>query len=68
MIHEWKNTIWFKSTDSGDHGCVEVAFINGRRVAVRDTKDRGKPPHVFTEDEWSAFLAGAKRGEFDLPE
>jgi hypothetical protein len=23
---------------------------------------------VFTEDEWDAFVAGARDGEFDLPE
>ncbi len=65
--NEWDGAHWFKSVSSGDHGCVEVAFC-GDRVGVRDTKDRGKAPHVFTRHEWERFLAGAKRGEFDLPQ
>jgi len=64
---DWEDANWFKSADSGDHGCVEVAFRGGE-VGVRDTKDRGKAPHVFTRYEWECFLAGAKRGEFDLPQ
>jgi Domain of unknown function (DUF397) len=66
-MNEWDDAQWFKSSDSGDHGCVEVAFC-GDEIGVRDTKDRAKTPHVYTRDEWTAFLAGAKRGEFDLPQ
>jgi hypothetical protein len=57
---------WFKSKASGANGCVEVAHLPGGGVALRDSKDRGKPAHVYTRDEWDAFLAGAKAGEFDL--
>jgi hypothetical protein len=46
---------------------VEVAHLTGGRVAVRDSKDRAKAPHVYTRREWEAFLTGAKNGEFDLP-
>jgi Domain of unknown function (DUF397) len=64
---EWDGAQWFKSTDSGDHGCVEVAFHNGK-VGVRDTKDGGEGPVLaFTEHEWKCFLSGTKKGEFDLP-
>jgi hypothetical protein len=59
-------TGWHKATASNPNGaCVEVGYAPGH-VAVRDTKDRGKAPHVFTETEWAAFLEGAKKGEFDL--
>jgi len=58
---------WFKSSHSGANGCVEVAHLPEGGVAVRDTKDRAKVPHFYTRDEWQAFLAGAKSGEFDLP-
>jgi hypothetical protein len=65
---EWNDAHWFKATDSGDHGCVEVAFHDGR-IGVRDTKDEGRGPVLaFDEHEWACFLAGAKRGEFDLPQ
>jgi len=33
----------------------------------RDSKDRGKRPHVFHRHEWECFLIGVKNGEFDLP-
>jgi Domain of unknown function (DUF397) len=55
---------WRKSSYSGNNGCVEVAVV-GDRVAVRDSKDRGGPVLLFTSDEWAAFLAGARDGEFD---
>ena len=58
---------WFKSSASGGNGCVEVAHAPDGGVALRDTKDRSKPAHHFHRDEWSAFLAGVKDGEFDLP-
>ena len=58
---------WFKSSASGAGGCVEVAHLPQGGVALRDTKDRSKAPHVYTTDEWQAFLTGAKNGEFDLP-
>jgi Domain of unknown function (DUF397) len=59
---------WFKSTRSGNNGaCVEVAFLGADAVGVRDTKDRGRGPILaFTQAEWGAFIAGAKRGAFDL--
>ena len=57
---------WFKSTRSGGSGnCGEVA-ITDEGVAVRDTKDRSRPAHIYTRDEWAAFIGGVKDGEFDL--
>jgi len=44
-----------------------VAHLPGGGVAVRDSKDRSKAPHVYTRREWEAFLTGAKNGEFDVP-
>lgn len=64
---KWDDAHWFKAVGSGDHGCVEVAFAGGE-VGVRDTKDRSKTPHVYTEHEWAVFIAAAKAGEFDLPD
>lgn len=56
-----------KANDCADKSCVEVALATGV-IGVRDSKDRGAGPVLaFTEDEWRSFLAGAKRGEFDLP-
>jgi hypothetical protein len=58
---------WFKSSASAAGNCVEVAHLPGGGAAVRDSKDRGKAPHVYARSEWEAFLADAKKGEFDLP-
>jgi Domain of unknown function (DUF397) len=58
---------WFKSSASTITSCVEVAHLPAGGVALRDTKDRTKAPHIYTRGEWSAFLTGAKNGEFDPP-
>jgi hypothetical protein len=56
---------WTKSSASGAN-CVEVSAAEADTVLVRDTKDRSKPPHEFTREEWIAFVKGVKAGEFDL--
>jgi predicted secreted Zn-dependent protease len=57
---------WRKAIASGDGGCVEVAYVDGV-IGVRDTKDNGAGPVLaFTQHEWTAFLAGAQAGEFQL--
>jgi hypothetical protein len=54
-----------KSSFSGaNHNCVGV----GRRdeaILVTNTKG-GQSAVSFTNDEWKAFVAGVKAGEFDL--
>lgn len=66
---------WRKSSYSANGGnCVEVAAgvvrKSGRKpgsvVMVRDSKDPQGPVLVFSLDEWRAFAAGVKAGEFDL--
>ena len=61
------NLRWFKSSASASGACVEVAHLPGGGVAVRDSKDRSKAPHVYTRHEWEAFVIGVKNGEFDVP-
>ena len=58
---------WRTSTFSGGSGnsCVEVAFLPDA-VAVRDTKDRTRPPHRHTPAAWRAFLSAVRSGRFDL--
>ena len=57
---------WRKSARSNNQGtCVEVAFLTGGRVALRDSKDAGHGPAlVFTAAEWDAFAGGMADGEF----
>ncbi|MGO4615628.1 DUF397 domain-containing protein [Nocardia sp. 2YAB30] len=59
---------WFKSSRSaGGKDCVEVAFVNGGMVGVRDSKNPTGPALVFTPGEWDAFTAGVQDGEFERP-
>jgi len=67
MYADLTNAQWIKSRFCSADGCVEVAHLPGGNVALRDSKDVGKAAHVFDREEWSAFIAGAKNGEFDLP-
>ena len=57
---------WVKSRRSGPTGgnCVEVAFLAGGQVAVRNSRHQDGPALVFTPQEWDAFVGGAKDGEF----
>ncbi len=57
---------WFKSrrSDAGKE-CVEVAFLKGGFVGMRDSKNPTGPALVFTPSEWDAFTAGVGNGEFD---
>jgi Domain of unknown function (DUF397) len=56
---------WRKATASGNNGCVEVAPLTDGGVAVRDSKDPQSPVLAFTRREWTAFLDGMGKGEFD---
>ncbi|MFD4402944.1 DUF397 domain-containing protein [Nocardia sp. NPDC058499] len=50
---------WFKSSkSSGDGNCVEVAFLDGGTVGVRDSKNPTGPALVFGAAEWAGFLTG----------
>jgi hypothetical protein len=59
---------WRKSSYSTSNGggCVEVARFPAPAIAVRDSKDPEGPRLVFTMDDWRAFVAGLKAGQFDL--
>lgn len=60
-------TNWHKANNSGDdNACVEVASEPTGWTAVRDSTDRQGPVLMFTPKEWTAFLDGARKGEFDL--
>jgi hypothetical protein len=57
--------------EAGSEG-VEVAAEAGSKensdhvITVRDGKNPDGPKLIFTPDEWHAFVAGVKDGEFDL--
>jgi hypothetical protein len=58
---------WRKSSFSGQNACVEVAMLETGDVAVRHSRHPCGPALVFTGAEWSAFLTGARQGEFAAP-
>jgi hypothetical protein len=59
---------WFKSSHSGSTGdCVEVAWIPGGKVGVRDSKNPTGPALTFAPSEWDAFTASVTNGEFNRP-
>ena len=57
---------WVKSSYSGPTGgnCVEVAFLAGDQVAVRNSRHPSGPALVFSAGEWDAFIGGARDGRF----
>jgi hypothetical protein len=57
---------WLKSVHSNPNGaCVEVALLADGEVAFRNSRFPDGPALVYTRAEITAFLAGAKDGEFD---
>jgi uncharacterized protein DUF397 len=56
---------WFISSHSESaNSCVEVRR-DGNNWLVRNSNDRAGPVLRFNPDEWAAWLAGVKAGEFD---
>lgn len=67
MNAEVTSLTWRKASFSGGGNggaCVEVADVPGGHRAVRDSKDPAGPVLWFTADEWAAFTAGVRGGEF----
>jgi hypothetical protein len=62
----WR-TSSYSNGNTGGGGCVEVAFLPGGDVALRDTKDRSRPAHRYTAADWTAFLTAIRVGELDTP-
>jgi len=62
---ERESLAWLKAQSSTVNGaCVEIASMVDR-IAIRDSKDPDGPILVYTSAEFSAFLDGARNGEFD---
>ncbi|WP_228003289.1 DUF397 domain-containing protein [Nocardia australiensis] len=66
MNVDWTGAQWYKSShSSGGSECVEVAFLAGGMVGVRDSKNPTGPALVFTAGEWDAFTVGVNGSEFE---
>lgn len=59
------DAVWFTSSYSNNQGgeCVEVARLDRRRMAVRDSKDPEGPALVFGAAAWGAFARAVREGE-----
>jgi hypothetical protein len=64
-MSELPSLVWRRSSYCSGGTCVEVALL-GSRILIRDGKTEG-PILSFQQAEWTAFLEGARRGEFNLP-
>jgi hypothetical protein len=63
-----RDALWHTSSfSSGGTNCVQVAFLDGGIVALRDSKNPQKPPHLFTDAEYNAFVGGIEHGELRRP-
>ncbi|GGL35252.1 DUF397 domain-containing protein [Nocardia jinanensis] len=65
MTVELSGAYWFKSSHSGaSNECVEVAWLDGGRVGVRDSKNPVGPALLFTSDDWKFFTAALRDNKF----
>jgi hypothetical protein len=56
VIIDLSGAEWIKSSHSGgSNECVEVAWLDGGQVGVRDSKNPTGPALIFTPGEWDAF-------------
>jgi hypothetical protein len=65
MIKSTPGLRWRKARPCNSSSCVEVAN-DGDQVLLRDSKNPQIAPMVFTRDEWTAFTAGVREGDFDF--
>ena len=58
---------WSTSSRTGQgQNCVEVTTAVPGCVGVRDTKNRAAGLLALNRQQWHAFLAAIKQGQFDL--
>ncbi|MTE16261.1 DUF397 domain-containing protein [Nocardia aurantiaca] len=58
----------FKSSYSeGSSQCIEVTWLNGGGIGVRDSKNPTGPALIFTPGQWDIFMASVQDGEFQRP-
>jgi hypothetical protein len=67
VAHVFPADGWEASAFCGPNGgnCVQVNLSLDGLVGLRDSKLAHGPVLVFDDDEWNAFLSGARLGQFD---
>ncbi|MGC5341961.1 DUF397 domain-containing protein [Streptomyces sp. DT24] len=62
-----EGVVWRKSARSNAAGnCVEVALLADGGIAVRNSRFPSGPALIYTRAEATAFILGAKDGDFDF--
>lgn len=56
---------WTKAKSCAAGNCVQVATTDDGLVLIGDSKNPAGPALAYSQDEWNAFLEGAKNGDFD---
>lgn len=64
MSAQHPHLVW-KSCGTG--ACVEIAHEDAT-VYMRDSMDPSGPRLTFSREDWLAFLAGVRAGEYDVVE
>jgi hypothetical protein len=61
--------VWRRSSAAAGGVAVEIAVLPAGDVLLRTTASSAAvmPPLRYTPEEWRAFLAGVRAGEFDTP-
>jgi hypothetical protein len=66
LASELDDVRWLKSQHSNPNGaCVELAALPSGEIAMRNSRFPVGAVLLYTQAEITAFLAGAKDGEFD---
>jgi hypothetical protein len=61
-----RGVTWRKSRYSNPSGnCLELAELPDGSVAIRNSRHPAGPALIYTRAEITAFVLGAKAGEFD---
>lgn len=59
--------VTYKTSSFCNYGeCVGIARMENGDVIVKNTKNASERPLNFTQEEWKAFVAGVKNGEFEI--
>lgn len=57
----WERTM----REDGTPGALEIGYGRNELVALRMAEDPDGDILIYTKDEWDAFVAGVRDGEFD---
>ena len=65
LTENYEPVRWTTANSCAAGNCVRIAATGDGQTLIGDTKYPSGPVLRYTKDEWVAFLAGAKNGDFD---